>query len=218
MAIPLLLVDDDAKLARLLRAYAEREGFELRWAERPSQARAMLAEARPALVLLDVMLPEQDGFSFCAALRDSGDRTPVIMLTARGAPADRVVGLNGGADDYVAKPFDPPELFARVNAVLRRTPPLPGPGLDADTLSLHIDGRSVTLTASEFRLLEALTARAGQTFTRERMLELLGDDAIDLFDRAIDQHVSRLRAKVELDPKQPKHLLTVRGVGYRFVW
>jgi DNA-binding response OmpR family regulator len=140
------------------------------------------------------------------------------MLTARGADDDRIAGLQEGADDYLPKPFNPRELLARVEAVLRRGPARPvGQGLDPDQRRLRLDGREVTLTPNEYRLLEAMLARPGRAFTREQLLEL-SDDALESFDRAIDIHMSRLRAKLEADPRRPRHLITVRGVGYRWEW
>lgn len=219
----ILLIDDDESLARLLKAYLGRQGYEVTWAPRPSVGLAKMADG-PDLVLLDVMMPEQDGFSVCSQLRQAGYQTPVIMLTARGNPADRVQGLRGGADDYVPKPFEPLELLARIEAVLRRAPkpdaaPEPQCRLDADHKVLHLGDRQVPLTLSEFRLLEAMTARPGKLFNRDQLLDLMDiAGALDASDRAVDVHVSRLRAKLEVDPRQPKHLITVRGLGYRFEW
>lgn len=217
----LLLIDDDAALAELLRDFVGRHGHALDWADRPSVGLAKLAADPPDLVLLDVMLPEQDGFAVCRQLRESGNATPVIMLTARGDDADRIGGLQLGADDYLAKPFNPLELLARVDAVLRRVPPRSeaARGLDPDRNTFRVDGREAALTPSEFRILEALTARPGRVYSRDQLLELLDEaGATEAFDRAIDIHVSRLRAKIEADPRQPKHLITVRGAGYRFDW
>lgn len=219
----LLLIDDDQDLAELLRDFLARHGYALDWADRPSAAMQRL-DARPDLVLLDIMLPEADGFEICRRIRASGSEVPVIMLTARGDDADRIRGLRGGADDYLPKPFNPLELLARIEAVLRRIPPAPpsepsAKGLDPDRRSLWLDGREVPLTPSEYRIMEAMVPQPGRAFTRDQLLELMDEaGAVDSFDRAIDIHVSRLRAKLEDDPKQPKHLLTVRGVGYRFEW
>ncbi|MBC7544184.1 MAG: response regulator transcription factor [Candidatus Sericytochromatia bacterium] len=219
MAHTLLLIDDDHKLARLLTAFADTQGYTLVWADRPSAGAPHLARGVD-LILLDVMLPEQDGFAVCRGLRAAGDRTPVIMLTARGDDLDRIQGLKIGADDYLPKPFNPLELFARVEAVLRRVPAAAPrtDGLDADRLILTVGDRQIQLTTSEFLILQALTASAGRIYTREQLLSVLGEDASDRFDRSIDAHISRLRTRIEADPRRPEHMITVRGLGYRFVW
>jgi DNA-binding response OmpR family regulator len=216
----LLLVDDDETLASLLRSLLAQHGYDLAWADRPSKGLAMLAE-QPELLLLDVMLPEKDGFDVCRSLRDAGESIPVIMLTARGDDTDRIKGLNIGADDYLAKPFNYLELIARIEAVLRRQAPQApaADGLDHDRKTLRIGGRSIALTPMEYRILSVLTERAGRTYSRSELLERLDETgSMDNLDRSIDIHVSRLRSKVELQPRQPKHLLTVRGFGYRFQW
>lgn len=221
----LLLIDDDRDLARLLGDFVRLHGYELLWADRPSAGMERLCDA-PDLVLLDVMLPERDGFEVCRELRASGVDIPVIMLTARGDDMDRINGLKLGADDYLPKPFNPLELLARVEAVLRRASPPSGKehapkgqGLDPDTRSFRLAGRECPLTPSEYRLMEAFVGAPGRAFTRDQLLDLLDDaGAVDSFDRAIDIHVSRLRGKIEEDSRKPRHLLTVRGVGYRFEW
>jgi DNA-binding response OmpR family regulator len=224
MSRKLLLIDDDRDLAKLLGDFVRLHGYDLIWADRPSAGRSLLAED-PDLVLLDVMLPEEDGFDVCRKLREEGVGTPVIMLTARGDDLDRIRGLKLGADDYLPKPFNPAELLARVEAVLRRAAPPPaarGPrarGLDADLRTMRIGDKEVPLTPSEYRLMEAFVASPGRAFTRDQLLDLLDDaGAVDAFDRAIDIHISRLRAKLEEDTRKPRHLVTVRGVGYRFEW
>ncbi|MFN3431382.1 MAG: response regulator transcription factor [Candidatus Sericytochromatia bacterium] len=220
MTRKLLLIDDDRDLAQLLTDFVGRQGYELLWADRPS-AGFLRLEERPDLILLDVMLPEMDGFAVCTELKARGVVTPIIMLTARGDDMDRIQGLRLGADDYLPKPFNPLELLARVEAVLRRVPPEERPenGLDPDTRALRLEGREVPLTPTEYKLLETMTASPGRAFTRDQLLDLLDEaGAVEAFDRAIDIHISRLRAKVEEDPKQPRHLQTVRGVGYRFTW
>ncbi|HEY9721745.1 MAG TPA: response regulator transcription factor, partial [Oscillatoriaceae cyanobacterium] len=214
----LLLIEDDAELANLVRDFLTRQGFQLEWADRPSKGLERLAW-HPDLILLDVMLPEKDGFAVCKELRESGVTTPIIMLTARGDDLDRIRGLKLGADDYLPKPFNPLELVARVEAVLRRVPPAIQRGLNPDTRAIVLEDREIPLTPSEYRILEAMTASPGRAYSRDQLLELLDDaGAVDSFDRAIDIHMSRLRAKLETNPREPRHLITVRGVGYRFEW
>jgi DNA-binding response OmpR family regulator len=216
----LLLVDDDETLATLLRSLLAQHGYELAWADRPSKGMAMLAD-EPELLLLDVMLPEQDGFAVCQSLREAGGRIPVIMLTAKGDDADRIKGLNIGADDYLAKPFNYLELIARIEAVLRRQAPATpaADGLDHDRKILRLGNRTFTLTPMEYRILSVVTERPGKTYTRSELLERLDETgSMDNLDRSIDIHVSRLRAKIEAQPRQPRHLITVRGFGYRFQW
>ena len=216
----ILLIDDDRELAELLKDFLQLHGFHLDWAERPPVGMERL-QLRPDLILLDVMLPEKDGFAICQDLRASGSKLPIIMLTARGDDLDRIRGLKTGADDYLPKPFNPLELLARIEAVLRRIPPqeLPSNGLDPDRRVLRIGSREVPLTPTEYRMLESMSAQPGRVFTRDQLLDLMDEaGVVDSFDRAIDIHISRLRSKLEENPKQPQHLLTVRGVGYRFQW
>ena len=219
----LLLIDDDRTMASLLTSLLAQHGFETVWAASPSEAARRL-DGSIALILLDVGLPEEDGFSLLRRLRDQGERRPIVMLTARADDQDCIRGLTLGADDYVPKPFNYLVLVARIEAVLRRAawaaPVAPaGDGLDRDQRVLRLGGRVVPLTVTEYRLLEVMTARAGRAFERGELWELIDDEGTaDSFDRAIDLHVSRLRAKVEVNPKEPRHLLTVRGVGYRFTW
>ncbi|HBN07349.1 MAG TPA: DNA-binding response regulator [Cyanobacteria bacterium UBA8530] len=213
----LLLIDDDRDLATLLGAFFAQEGFRMLWAERPSQAWELL-EQDPDLVLLDVMLPEADGFEVCQALRKERS-VPILMLTARGDEQDRIRGLRLGADDYLPKPFNPEELLARVEAILRRAPRPVGDCLDPETRRFVLDRRGIDLTPTEYRILEAMVRQPGRCFARDQLLDLLDEaGACESFDRSIDIHISRLRGKIESEPKQPKHLLTVRGLGYRFQW
>jgi DNA-binding response OmpR family regulator len=216
----LLLIDDDPRLATILTAYLRQHGFELAWADRPSKGLVLLAD-RPELILLDVMLPERDGFEVCRHLRVTGDLTPIIMLTGRGADDDRIHGLDLGADDYLPKPFNHRELVSRIEAVLRRRLPAPiaQDGLDAERRLLCLDGREIPLTAMEFKLLEHMATRPGRVFARGELISLVDETgASESFDRAIDSHIFRLRSKIEADPKAPSRLLTVRGIGYTFQW
>jgi DNA-binding response OmpR family regulator len=220
----LLLIDDDRTLAMLLRSVLLEHGYELDWADRPSTGLAKL-DTRPDLLLLDIMLPEQNGFDICQRLRAAGNGIPIIMLTARGEDNDRIKGLKLGADDYLAKPFNHLELIARIEAVLRRqgrwraNPSDTNNRLDHARRTLWLAGNEHILTATEFRLLETLTAAPGRVFSRQELMEALDEaGAIEAFDRAIDSHISRLRSRIEADARNPQHLHTVRGMGYRFTW
>lgn len=215
----LLLIDDDFDLAGLLQDFLGRQGYDVVWADRPSTGKTVLQERQPRLLLLDVMLPEQDGFSVLQDLRQSGSDVPVIMLTAKGDDDDRIRGLQAGADDYLSKPFNPRELLARIEAVLRRVHRSPEARvrLDHDHRRLILPDRQVSLTPREYRLVNRLMDPPGIVLSRAQLLDALDETGTsDSFDRAIDLHISRLRQKLEVDPRQPKHLVTVWGIGYRF--
>ncbi len=215
-----LLIDDDARLAELLDGNLGPQGVALVHAGGGQAGLAALAGGGFDAVLLDVMMPGLDGLSVLRRLRDAGHRVPVIMLTARGDEADRVVGLELGADDYVAKPFSPRELLARLRAVLRRAQPdaisekLTAAGITVDTGSREawVDGKPVELTGLEIDLLVALLRRAGRVVPRGALLELAGRTDVTVGERAVDVHISRLRKKLGDDP--PTRIRTVRGVGY----
>jgi two-component system OmpR family response regulator len=222
-ALTALLVEDDARLAALTADYLS--GHEVA-VTHSSDGRRGLEEAlrhRYDVVLLDLMLPGKDGLEVCRELRSRSD-VPIIVLTARGEEADRVMGLELGADDYLAKPFSPRELLARMRAVVRRARGKSGPAVevvrvgqlvvDPGARRATLSGREVHLTGYEFALLHALAARAGRVLTREQLIELAGGSAEEAFDRSIDVHVSRLRHKLGDDPKRPCLLKTVRGAGY----
>ena len=224
---PILVVDDDAKILRLVRLYLERDGFRVVEASDGRAALAAIADDPPALVVLDRMLPVVDGLSVLDTLRRQG-RTPVIVLSARGTADDRIVGLEAGADDYIAKPFSPAELVLRVRRVLERTgasagvrparPPLRlgDLSLDRDRHEVRIAGREVALTAIERRLLTVLLEADGRVLTRDQLLDAVyGDDDGAVLDRTIDAHVRRLRDKLGDDADRPRYVATVRGVGYR---
>jgi len=222
VSLRLLLIDDDARLAELLREYLTPQDVALVHAGGGQAGLAALAAGGFDAVLLDVMMPGLDGLAVLRRLRDGGDRVPVLMLTARGDEADRVVGLELGADDYVAKPFSPRELLARVRAVLRRAQPaslderVAAAGITADTGSreVTVDGHRVELTAIEFDLLVTLLRRAGRVVPRVALLELSGRaDAVG--ERTVDVHISRLRKKLGDDGGE--RIQTVRGVGYVLV-
>ena len=217
----ILVVDDEPKIVQLVRDYLERAGFAVSTAGDGNEALMRAHQGRPDLIVLDLGLPGLDGLEVTRRLRrDSG--VPIIMLTARHEETDKVVGLELGADDYVTKPFSPRELEARVRAVLRRhTRPeddLLRAGdltLDVPRLRTEVSGRVVPLTATEFQLLAALAAQPGRVFTRSQLLDAIHGVAFDSYERAIDAHVKNIRRKIEPDPRAPRYLLTVYGVGYR---
>ena len=219
-----LVVDDEPMVREVLARYLSKEGFTVDVAEDGERALSRLAETEPDLVLLDLMLPKVDGYEVFRQLRER-TRTPVIMLTARGEETDRIVGLELGADDYVTKPFSPREVVARVRAVLRRTGSVPEEPSVIEHGDLEIDiarrearlrGEPVKLTRKEFELLHHLASNPGVTFTRTRLLEDVWDFAWDGDSATVTVHVRRLREKIEDDPSNPKRLVTVWGVGYRF--
>lgn len=215
-----LLIDDDARLAELLEGYLTPQGVALVHAGGGQAGLGKLGEGGFDAVFLDVMMPGLDGLTVLRKIRDAGHRIPVLMLTARGDEADRVVGLELGADDYVAKPFSPRELLARLRAVLRRAQPdtmaekLSSAGITIDTGSREawVDGKPVELTGLEIDLLTALLRRAGRVVPRSALLELAGRGDVTVGERAVDVHISRLRKKLGDDP--PTKIRTVRGVGY----
>ena len=215
-----LLIDDDARLAELLDGYLKPQGVVLVHAGGGQAGLGALQGGGFDVVLLDVMMPGLDGLAVLRKLRDAGHRIPVIMLTARGDEADRVVGLELGADDYVAKPFSPRELLARIRAVLRRAQPdsvaekLSSAGITVDTGAREawVDGKPIELTGLEIDLLIALLRRAGRVVPRTALLELAGRGDVSVGERAVDVHISRLRKKLGDDP--PTRIRTVRGVGY----
>jgi DNA-binding response OmpR family regulator len=225
-AILALLVEDDARLAALTAEYLKGHGVGVVVAPDGLSALAEARRTRFDAVLLDVMLPGRGGLEVCRELRARSD-VPILMLTARGEEADRVLGLELGADDYLTKPFSPRELLARIQALVRRARGQAGPPsqplavgdleLDPGALRASLAGRELPLTAYEFHLLRVLAERAGHVLSRERLLELVRGSAEEAFDRSIDVHISRLRAKLGDDPKHPRWLKTVRGAGYQLV-
>ena len=221
--IRVLYVEDDERLARLTMEYLTTHGLEVHLVPRGDLAVADVMRVRPDVVLLDVMLPGADGFEVCRQLRARTD-VPIIMVTARLDEAERVRGLEGGADDYVTKPFQSRELLARIRAQARRSRGEVGPrpdrlvigalSIEPSSMSVTVRGEAVVLTANEFALVHALAQRPGRVLDREQLLQLLHGTPDEAFDRSIDVVVSRVRAKIELDPKNPRMLKTVRGVGY----
>jgi two-component system phosphate regulon response regulator OmpR len=228
----LLIVDDDPRLRDLLRRYLSENQFEVSLApDGPSMQRLMQRDQFD-LIILDLMLPGEDGLALLRRLRGLNDRTPVVMLTAKGDEIDRIIGLEVGADDYLAKPFNPRELLARIHAVLRRSPPaeIPGaPGGAGETLQfgrftlklgvrqLLRDGEPISLTTSEFSVLKVLAQHARQPLSRDKLMTLARGREYGAFDRSLDVQVSRLRRIIEDDPQQPRFIQTVWGVGYVFV-
>lgn len=215
-----LLIDDDARLAELLREYFEPQGISLHHAPGGAAGLAAVAQGSFDAIFLDVMMPGMDGLEVLRRLRDAGSKAPVLMLTARGDEADRVVGLELGADDYVAKPFSPRELLARLRAVVRRAQPAmdserlssAGISVDTGTREAWVDGHPVALTGLEIDLLIALLRRAGRVIPRAALLELAGRGDITVNERAVDVHISRLRKKLGDEPAA--RIKTVRGIGY----
>jgi DNA-binding response OmpR family regulator len=220
-----LIVEDDRNTAALVAAYLEREGFSTVVVNDGGQALQVAGECSPVFVILDVMLPNVDGWEICRALRKVS-RVPVLMLTAREEEVDRVAGLAMGADDYVVKPFSPRELVERVKAILRRSRPdspaaavvlsLAGLELDPEKHRVTRDGRLVTLTSWEYKLLHVLMSSPGRAFSREELLSQCYQNSEAVIDRVIDVHIGKLRQKIEDDPAQPRFILTIRGHGYRF--
>lgn len=226
--IAILLVDDERSLREPLAEYLVRQGFQVREAESAAAARTMLAQNVPDIVLLDIMMPGEDGLSLCRHLVETRS-LPTILLTAKGEAMDRIVGLEIGADDYVTKPFEPRELVARIRSVPRRaerTAPAPAEepvfvfeGWQLDPLKRRLtdpDGALVPLSTAEFRMLRAFCEHPRQVLDRDRLLDLVQGREAHLFDRAVDNQVSRLRRKIETDSRNPHFIQTVRGDGYRF--
>jgi DNA-binding response OmpR family regulator len=224
MSKTILVVDDEKRILSLLKAYLEQQGFKVITAVNGQEAIYTARHEKPDLIILDVMMPEMDGYEFMRQHRKERE-TPIILLTAKVDEDDKVIGLELGADDYVTKPFSPRELTSRVRAVLRRTGQklpqnevikLGGVTLDRDSHLVTLDEEIVDLTPSEFDLLAALMSSPGRTFTRLELLDQIQDTAFVGYARTIDVHIKNLRAKIEDNPRQPRYIETVYGVGYRF--
>jgi two-component system, OmpR family, phosphate regulon response regulator OmpR len=225
----IVVVDDDARIRDLLRRYLSQEGFDVLLAEDAKALNRLLTRETLDLIVLDLMLPGEDGLSICRRLRAANDQTPIIMLTAKVEDVDRIVGLEVGADDYLPKPFNPRELLARIHAVLRRRPAPEAPGApskEAQTVSfgpfefdlslrrLSKNGEQISLTTGEFSMLKALVR---QPLSRDKLAQLARGREFEPFDRSLDVQISRLRKMIEPDPAQPRYIQTVWGVGYVFV-
>ena len=230
----LLMIEDDHRLGAMVVSYLGQNGYTVTLTESAQEGLAQLQSAANeppfALILLDVMLPDIDGLEVCRQIRHlpgSLSAIPIVMLTAKGDPMDRVVGLELGADDYVAKPFEPRELLARIRAVLRRQQGGVGTSstriqrfgrleIDLDARAVRIDGHERLVTGYQFDLLVVLAERAGRVLSREQIMDAVKGEPLEAFDRSIDVHIGRLRAVLEDDPKQPRRIITVRGSGYVF--
>lgn len=222
----ILVVEDEPKITELLKLYLERDGYQVVTASSGELALATFHEKAPELVLLDINLPEVNGLEVCRQIRKESD-LPIIMLTARDEEADKLIGLELGADDYITKPFSPREVIARVRAVLRRAAPAQPQQpqetlragelmLDPERHELRRGGAVLDLTPTEFRLLEVLMRNPGRVYSRLQLLDLVQGEAFEGYERTIDAHVKNLRSKIEPDPQRPTHVLTVYGVGYKF--
>jgi two-component system phosphate regulon response regulator OmpR len=228
----ILVVDDDARLRDLLRRYLGENGFTVYVAENAQAMNRLWQRERYDLLILDLMMPGEDGLSVMRRLRGANDPTPIIMLTAKGEDVDRIVGLEMGADDYLPKPFNPRELLARINAVLRRRGPDDAPGapaqdgkpiefggfvLDLVTRTLTKNGEPVPLTTGEFAVLKAFARYPRLPLSREKLMEMARGREYEAFDRSLDVQISRLRKLVEPDPSKPRYIQTVWGLGYVFI-
>lgn len=223
MSERILLIEDDSRLAGMVSEYLGKAGFHVIHAE--SGARGLTLHGREDVdaVILDLMLPDADGLEICRQMRARSDR-PILMLTARGDPMDRVVGLEMGADDYLPKPFEPRELLARLRAILRRSRVATKADvlrygrleIDRGAREVRLDGAARALTSYQFALTLALAEHAGRVMSRDQLMDLLKGEPMEAFDRSIDVHISRIRAAIEDDPKKPRRIITVRGAGYVF--
>ncbi|MHA1152677.1 MAG: response regulator [Alphaproteobacteria bacterium] len=223
MTKQILLIEDDARLAGMVRDYLGESGFYVTISGTGNEGLALQKKHGFDAIILDLMLPDTDGLEVCRTLRAT-DSVPVLMLTAKGDPMDRVVGLELGADDYLPKPFEPRELLARLRSILRRGKGAERTGImrfgrleiDPRAMEARIDGRSCALTAHQFKLLEIMAKAAGRVLSRDYLIDQLKGGNLEAFDRSIDVHISRIRAEVEVDPKHPRRVITVRGAGYVF--
>jgi DNA-binding response OmpR family regulator len=229
MTPQILMIEDDERLAKMVGDYLRQSGFGFSHAADGTQGLAAVQYTSPDLVILDLMLPDMDGLQVCQKIRGlSGaqSQTPVLMLTAKGDPMDRIIGLELGADDYLPKPFEPRELLARIRAILRRKTEVSAAGrtrmqfgsleIDRDARTVAIKGQLCDLTSYQFDLLVAMAERAGRVLSRDQIMEAVRGRELEAFDRSIDVHMGRIRMAIEDDHKAPERILTVRGVGYVF--
>ncbi len=229
MSGTLLLIEDDLRLAQMVAEYLRQAGFSCEHAGDGQSGLTRVQAGGVDLVVLDLMLPDMDGLQVCQRIRGfpgAVSQVPVLMLTAKGDPMDRIIGLELGADDYLPKPFEPRELLARIKAILRRKPGEAAEAkshlsfgsleIDRDARQVSVHGALCDLTSYQFDLLVALAERAGRVLTRDQIMEAVRGRELEAFDRSIDVHMGRIRAAIEVDPKEPKRILTVRGVGYVF--
>ena len=233
MSSQLLMIEDDARLAQMVGEYLGQSGLQVTHMADGTSGMAHLqgpdAGPLPDLVILDLMLPDMDGLEVCRRIRSlqgPAAQVPVLMLTAKGDPMDRIIGLELGADDYLPKPFEPRELLARIRAILRRRETGAQPAaqvlrfgsleIDRDACTVTVGGQAADLTSYQFDLLVALAERAGRVLTRDQIMEAVRGRELEAFDRSIDVHMGRIRAAIEVDAKNPRRILTVRGVGYVF--
>jgi DNA-binding response OmpR family regulator len=225
----ILLIEDDSRLAGMVEEYLGKAGYHVIHADNGARGLALHAREPVDVVILDLMLPDGDGLDICRQIRARSD-SPILMLTARGDPMDRVVGLEMGADDYLPKPFEPRELLARLRAILRRSRAAPRSSdgsspdvlrygrleIDRGSRQVRLDGAPCSLTGYQFALLLALAEHAGRVMSRDALMDAVKGEQFEAFDRSIDVHVSRIRAVIEDDPKKPRRVVTVRGTGYVF--
>jgi len=227
MSSRLLLIDDDARLSAMVADYLRNSGYEVSVAGSLAEGRDALAAGAHDALVLDLMLPDGDGLELCRELRGNPRmrHLPLLMLTARGEPMDRIVGLEMGADDYLPKPFEPRELLARVKALLRRAAPVPAGDdllrfgrleIDLGERAARLDGKVCDLTSHQFDLLVVMAQSPGRVLSRDQIMDMLRGHPMEAFDRSIDVHISRIRAVIEDDAKNPRRVLTVRGAGYVF--
>ncbi|MEM9101716.1 MAG: response regulator transcription factor [Pseudomonadota bacterium] len=220
----ILLIEDDHKLAEMIKDFLHHSGFTVTVADKGQDGLKCIKNQYFNLIILDLMLPDMDGLDICKSLR-LDISTPIIMLTAKGDPLDRVIGLELGADDYIPKPFEPRELLARIKAILRRGGQSQAKDkhnrfgrleIDTDSMKAFIDGKPCELTSYQFQLLTVMSRNQGRVLTRDFLMNALQGNDIDSFDRSIDVHISRIRSEIEDDPKHPRRIITVRGSGYVF--